>query len=331
MTDIVVPRFIRASATDPWVNMAWEEYLLHHVPEGGVIFYLWQVQDTVMLGKHQNAWKECDFSRLERDGGKLARRISGGGAVFQDLGTINFTFIAAKNVYDQEKQLRTVLNAVRRLGVDAAFTGRNDLTVNGRKFSGNAFCVTSRGVLHHGTLLINTDLAKMSAYLRVSREKMALNGFASVRSRVVNLTEVNSRITVDTVAQALRDSYTAVYGRGIDDAPLVPHPAEFRHLYAKHASWRWRYGESPEFAITYRHRFAWGELDINLNVEDGVITEVKIYSDALDSRLIDHLTVILRGIPFRKDAVLEKMAAEATPGEANIFGEIGAWLNTRLA
>lgn len=160
----------KSDSLDPWYNLAVEEILLDTVRDG-FILYLWQNRDTVVIGKNQNPWKECRVRMLEKDGGYLARRLSGGGAVFHDLGNLNFTFLMNRSDYDLEKQVNVILTAVRSLGIPAEKNGRNDLVINGRKFSGNAFCFRKNSAYHHGTILVSSSLEKMTKYLQVPEEK----------------------------------------------------------------------------------------------------------------------------------------------------------------
>ena len=161
---------IESGCFNPYQNMGLEEYLMYQAGEDECILYLWQNERTVVIGRNQNAWKECRTKELEADGGYLARRLSGGGAVFHDLGNLNFTFLARRCNYDVDKQTDVVLEAVRRLGLSACKSGRNDITINGCKFSGNAYYSTGDCCYHHGTILMHADQEQMEKYLHVSRE-----------------------------------------------------------------------------------------------------------------------------------------------------------------
>ncbi len=302
----MIGRLVQSSCFDPWYNLAIEEYLLNHVPKGEVIMYLWQNDNTVVIGKHQNAWKECACEALESEGGRLARRLSGGGAVYHDLGNLNFTFVMDRNLYDLDCQLQVLLQAVRSLGIKAEFSGRNDLVVEGMKFSGNAFCFKSKTAFHHGTLMIDMNFEKLARYLQVSGGKFAAGGIdvPSVRSRVVNLASLNPGITIDSVKQSLIKSFKALYGNLAEEIDARFPEQILRMLYEKYASWEWRYGETPLFEISFDHKLAWGRIELGLRVEDGVIKNAPIYSDAMDCDLIEELSAALQGIPFKKDAMI---------------------------
>ncbi|MEG0693587.1 MAG: lipoate--protein ligase family protein, partial [Oscillospiraceae bacterium] len=167
---------IQSTKTEPYQNLALEEYLLHHVDEGECILYLWQNRQTVVVGRNQNCWKECKVEELKKDGGYVVRRLSGGGAVFHDLGNLNFTFLVRQEDYNLDRQLQVILKAVQKLGIRAEKSGRNDITVNGQKFSGNAFYSTNGHCYHHGTLLLNVDMENLTQYLNVSTEKLQSKG-----------------------------------------------------------------------------------------------------------------------------------------------------------
>ncbi|WP_205124845.1 lipoate--protein ligase family protein, partial [Akkermansia muciniphila] len=181
---MIKPYFVAAPGTDPVENLALEAALLEQVLEGECILYLWQNQCTLVIGRNQNCQRECRLQLLEGDGGTLVRRLSGGGAVYHDLGNLNFTFLAREPVFHVAKQLSVILQAVQSLGINAQVSGRNDLTIEGRKFSGNAFYQMGERRYHHGTILVDVDGAKLKRYLNVSPEKLRSKGVQSVQSRV---------------------------------------------------------------------------------------------------------------------------------------------------
>ncbi|MDH7578731.1 MAG: lipoate--protein ligase [Bacillota bacterium] len=322
---------ILSSSHDPWYNLALEEYLLNRISENQVFLYLWQNEDTVVIGKHQNAWKECLWQELENDGGKLARRLSGGGAVFHDLGNLNFTFLIDRKLYNLESQMQVVIRAVENLGIDAEFSGRNDLTAGGKKFSGSAFYFKAGAALHHGTLLINTDLEKLVRYLQVSREKIISKGVDSVRARVVNLSELNPGVTVEAALENMKKSFAEFYGGPPEEIQAVPVGEDFERLYRKHASWEWRYGETPQFDLSLSNRFAWGGIEIGLRVRNGYITSAVIYSDALDCETIEALAGNLGGLPLRSGDIVKKLdEIAAGGGERLMIEDLKSWLLSKL-
>ncbi len=192
--------------TNPYRNLAVEESLLQWIKPGQCVLYLWQNERTVVIGKNQNAIAECNVPMLEHDGGHLARRISGGGAVFHDLGNLNFTFVTTAEDYQAAKQTEVILRALHQLGIPAERNGRNDLTLHGRKFSGHAYYKGKRSCFHHGTLMLQVDLEMLSAYLRPSPLKLSARMVSSVRSRVINLCDEKPSLTTDLLKQALQEA-----------------------------------------------------------------------------------------------------------------------------
>ena len=214
----------RAGGTDPYENLALEEALLDRVSPGELILYLWQNERTVVIGRNQNPWKECRTALLAEEGGRLARRLSGGGAVFHDLGNLNFTFLMAAEDYDLPRQLTVLERACQSLGIPAQRSGRNDLLADGRKFSGNAFYKHNGKAYHHGTLMVDVDLEKVQRYLSPSKAKLAAKGVDSVRSRVVNLREFVPTLTVAQLAAALVAALADVYNAARAICPLGESP-----------------------------------------------------------------------------------------------------------
>ena len=325
-------KVIRTRTFDPWWNLAVEEFLLNHLPEGQCILYLWQNQNTVVIGRNQNAWRECRTELLENEGGKLARRLSGGGAVYHDDGNLNFTFLMRKEDYDFGRQLEVILSAVKSLGIHAEKSGRNDITSDGRKFSGNAFYFTRTSAYHHGTILVSSDFTKLSRYLQVSKEKIVSKGIASVQSRVVNLTEINPSLTVDMATDALINAFARVYGCRpvISDGAKDIDTEAVQKLRDKYASWEWRYGQTPKFDITLETRFPWGGIEMGLNLENGRVVSSKVYSDAMDEAFISMLPAVLERCPFSFHNLADRIRTSFAAGSnRDIAEDIAAWLEEK--
>ena len=356
----------RAGGTDPYENLALEEALLNRVGEGELILYLWQNERTVVIGKNQNPWKECRTALLAEEGGHLARRLSGGGAVFHDLGNLNFTFLMPAQDYDLPRQLTVIQRACRSLGIPAERSGRNDLLADGRKFSGNAFYKHNGKAYHHGTLMVDVDLDRVQRYLSPSKAKLAAKGVESVRSRVVNLREFVPTLTVEQLADALIAALAEVYSEGtgnreqgtgdrqqatgnetpvgavIDRPPIhenlpdlslrdqsadwswqsvSPGPVQMLNvddpdllsLTEKYASDAWLYGPKLPFTLSVEDRFPWGGIELQLNVNEGVIQTAKVYTDAMDETLAERLERRLIGSAFRGEALEERLQGAALP------------------
>lgn len=297
-----------SSSTNPYLNLAVEEYLLETVKPNQLILYLWQNERTVVIGKNQNAWKECRFQELEADGGHLARRLSGGGAVFHDLGNLNFTFLMPSGDYDLSKQMSVILEAVRSLGIDAQKSGRNDVTVDGKKFSGNAFCQKGANSYHHGTLMLRVDTQKVARYLNVSEKKLRSKGVSSVTSRVCNLCDFIPELTREQMQQELLKALSHVYGfepEAMDDQNFDT--KRVMSLYSRYSSWDWLYGRKIPFTWLREERFDWGEIQLQLNIDNGIIEDAALYSDSLDECFIERIAPCLKGCRFEPDAVLNRL------------------------
>lgn len=319
---------IRVCETDnlvPYRNLALEEYLMDTVPDGVCILYLWQNRNTVVVGRNQNCWKECRVRDLETDGGFLVRRLSGGGAVYHDLGNLNFTFLVHTADYDLERQLEVILRAVSSLGIGAEKSGRNDITVDGRKFSGNAFYFNAGRAYHHGTLMIDVDTNKVAKYLNVSADKIRSKGVKSVRSRVTNLINYRPGLTVPLMKQKLAEAFGEVYGR----RPVFLTPAdidagEVETRRKKFASPDWIYGKDMPFQAQVSHRFAWGGVDLRLRVENRTVTDAQIFSDAMDEAFISRIPAVLRGCAFSAGVMASRLedTFASDPVRANFAGDL---------
>ena len=297
----------QGTSFDPHYNLAVEKRLLESVEPGCCILYLWQNQNTVVIGKNQNAWKECRTALLNEEDGTLARRLSGGGAVFHDLGNLNFTFLMPQAEYDLDRQFAVITEAVGLLGVQAERSGRNDVLSEGRKFSGNAFYKNGKQAYHHGTLLVDVDMDKLSRYLNPSKAKLQAKGVDSVRSRVVNLKEMNPEITIEKLKAAMATAFEKVYALPcsmLDDQMLDRDAIEL--LRQRNASWDWNYGPRLPFSVEFEERFPWGGLQICLQIENGHVLRATVYSDAMDWSVAPKLEELLTGCRFAKTDLISR-------------------------
>lgn len=323
----MMQRFVIESPfTDPYRNLALEEWLLAHTGPEDVILYLWQNQRTVVIGKNQNAWKECHITALEADGGHLARRLSGGGAVYHDLGNLNFTFLAQKPHYDVSRQMDVILTALGLLGIAAEKSGRNDILVDGRKVSGNAFYEHAGRCYHHGTLLMQTDGAQMARYLNVSPDKLKSKGVASVRARVTNLVDVCPKLDARMLKRALCEAFDRIYGgRACTRSVADVDQAEWQALEARYRSWEWNYGRRFAFDRSFSQRFSWGGVEIQFAIADGRVKDAEVYADALLPAFIDALAPALIGVRYEAAALAE--AVRGLPCKTGaVRDELADWL-----
>ena len=290
---------------DPAQNLAIEEALLLRQAAAPALF-LWQNAHTVVVGCSQNAWKECRTALLEQEGGRLVRRSTGGGAVYHDLGNLNFSFVMPKGIYDVSRQLQVIRSAVSAFGIETVSSGRNDIVLkeSGAKFSGNAFRITQSTGLHHGTILMDVDMARLGRYLAPSPEKLKAKGVESVRARVGNLKDSAPAITIDLLKEAVRNAFISQYGPSEpfaweDVLDLVQTGA----LREKYQSWDWTYGRTPRFDITLSERFPWGQVELLLSLKDGRVTGAQCYTDAMDTDLAQRVCGLLMGSVFASSAL----------------------------
>ncbi|QIB69835.1 lipoate--protein ligase [Aminipila butyrica] len=271
---------------NPYFNLAFEEYLVGRRRPHEQILYLWQNQNTVVIGRNQNPWKECNLEELNRLGGQLVRRLSGGGAVYHDLGNLNFTFISPDGVDQIHRNMEVILQALSLNGISADFSGKNDILAEGFKISGNAYFLEEDTLCHHGTLLLDVDFEKLSRVLTVSPKKLQSKGIDSVKSRVKNLKEFNNKISLDSLQQDLIQTFTSKAEvwqiNQISEEEIQADLPEILELKNRYESWGWSYGSSPEFNVELSEHFPWGEVTLYLTILDGIIEKVTVATDSLN-------------------------------------------------
>lgn len=306
----------RTAETNPHRNLAVEQYLLENVQQETCILYLWQNRRTVVIGRNQNALRECRTTQLEADGGFLARRLSGGGAVFHDLGNLNFTFLVNKEDYDLQRQLSVIVEACRAMGIPAECSGRNDVLSEGRKFSGNAFYEHRGKSYHHGTLLVDVDMENMSRYLCPSAAKLQAKGVQSVRSRVVNLKELKPDLTIAEMARRMEEAFCKVYG--LEAEHLDESGFDLGYIDAlaeRNGSWEWLHGQNLPCTMAFGERFAWGEIDLQILAAEGLVRQAAVYTDAMDWRLAPELEKALAGSRMQLGELQGRIRAAALDGQ----------------
>ena len=296
-----MPQIVVSNQDNPYLNLAVENYLLSQPDVGGALLYLWQNRRTVVIGQNQNPFAECNVERLEADGGYLMRRRTGGGAVDHDLGNLNFSFILPESGYDVTRQLSVMQHAVEAFGLHTEVSGRNDVLCEGRKFSGNAFSRGGINRLHHGTILIRTDVAELQRYLIAKPAKLHKHGVASVQSRIVNLSELVDSITAEALKPLLVEAFEQEYGKAerLDFDAIALRP-EVKSLRDEFASDQWKYGRWRTFRTQRHAQYEWGEVDLAVTVDEaaGRIDEVLIASDSLNPEAIALAERMLKHAPL---------------------------------
>ncbi|MDP8100809.1 lipoate--protein ligase [Phocoenobacter atlanticus] len=304
-------RIMISDITDPWFNLATEDWIFSELDADCHTLFLWRNAETVVIGRNQNPWVECRTDKMEQDSVYLARRQSGGGAVFHDLGNTNFTFLSPKQDYNQQANFNIIINALKTLGIEATCSGRNDILVDNKKISGSAFKHKIDRSFHHGTLLVNTNMTKLSDYLNPHPLKLAAKGIKSVRSRVANLIEYNPHINHQIICNAIIESFCQHYGQTVEVEILDKNELETNnHLnkyYEMMADWEWRFGKTPEFTHQMETRFDWGIVDLHLNVKNAMISDVTIFSDALDVNLIEAIKTSLINCNYQIEAIKQAL------------------------
>lgn len=314
--------FVENFNTDPYRNHALEEWLMENYEED--CFMLWRNQKAILLGRNQNVYSELNLPYVRERGIKVVRRITGGGAVFTDEGNIMFTFVSQggrKNFTDFRRFAEPVLSALRDLGVPAEFTGRNDMVIKGKKFSGNAQCVYGGKLLHHGTLMYSADTGEMEKALKVSGLKLRDKGVASVKSRVTNISE---HLPLPMDIEEFRAYLLGGVMKNTGGArPLRLSEEDWDAVKAKtagkHATPEWIYGHNPAFNARRETKFPGGIIQIHLDVARGRLENIRIFGDFFGDKDVENIETALAGTLYETEAVRDALA-DFSIGE--YFGDV---------
>ena len=307
--------YLESTSTDPYYNLALEQVVFDGPGQRETCCMLWQNDNTIVVGKHQNTLQEVNMAYVQEHGVRVARRLSGGGAVYHDLGNVNFTFIAPHEGAEMNFSsfCRPVAAALARLGVTAQISGRNDMTIDGKKFSGNSQYVKHGRVMHHGTILYDSDLSVVGQALRVPEDKITSKGLRSVRSRVTNVRPyVKKDLPTGAFLAELRQALWEMYP--MEPLELTPEQkAEAEHLRATlYSTWEWNFGASPACQIVKKRRIeGCGQLEVHLDVEQGALKTLQFYGDYFSMEEPEELARQLLGCPLEEAALRRRLADTA--------------------
>ena len=301
---------VTTESVNPAFNLAMEEYLLKQKKEE--IFFLWRNSPSIIIGKNQNAYSEIDVDYVKEKNITVIRRLTGGGAVFHDLGNINFTFIA--NVTDTDdisfqRFTAPIINYLNTLGAPAQFSGRNDIAIDGQKISGNAQTKYKNRFMHHGTLLFGTDMTDLSKALTVNPLKIASKGIKSVRARVTNIqSHISGDMDVTGFMEGLYDYMEREYPEATPYVFTEDDIDAIEKLYKeKYSTWGWNFGENPDYTFKKCAKFDGGLIEITMTVKDEVIESIAIYGDFFAYGEMDELNSQLKGVTHNEDAIRRRL------------------------
>jgi len=298
--------------TDPSVNLALEEYSVRNLDTSNNYLLLYINEPSVIIGKHQNTIEEINTKYVKEHGVHVIRRISGGGAVYHDEGNLNFSFItkhSQKSIHNFKLFTEPVIKTLQNLGINAVLNGRNDITVNEKKISGNAQFTDTKSMFSHGTLLFNSDLDSVVKVLNVKLDKIESKGIKSIKSRVGNIKDfIREEMSIGEFRIKLLDSVFEEY----DSIPVYElNEDEWEKVYelseSKYKTWEWNYGRSPEFNIQKINRFNFGQIDARIHVKDGVIEDISIYGDFLGLGNMADIEKRLRKAKYEKKYLSESL------------------------
>lgn len=298
-------RIIDLESTNPYKNLASEYAYYTNLKEDEVIFLLWQNSPCVVMGRNQNVYQELDLEYINKEAILPVRRFTGGGAVYHDLGNLNFTFISSMKNKDMDKWMAIVLGALEKSNIRGKLDGRNDLTVDGKKFSGMAFIEDDEKFMVHGTLMVDLDLSVLEKCLTPDISKFTGKGIKSVRYRVLNLKDLDKDLDINTLKENLIASFKDFYPLSKEEAHQLQ-DGEIE-TYKKISEDQWIFGKNEKAHIERRYYHKDKPLDFEFWIENDIIKNVKVYSDSLDLKALEALKSSLEGEKYSKIHIEEKI------------------------
>lgn len=299
--------------TDPRINLAIEEYLLRELTMDEPLLLFYVNEPSVIIGRNQNTLEEIDYDYVNEKGIHVVRRLSGGGAVYHDLGNLNFSFITTdqKDIHRFDRFTEPVIRALRNLGVDAGLQGRSDIFANGKKISGNAQYASRGRMFSHGTLLFDSDLEEMLKAINPRQEQIESSAVQSVRNFVVNIRELlPQQMTIDELKQAIIDEVFGTFKYPTYDLEETDWEKIQLIVEERYSNWEWNFGRSPRFNVQKSERLPIGKIDLRIDVEKGHIKDMKIFGDFMGHRDINELESMLIGVRYDPDALAEVLKGQ---------------------
>ena len=299
-------RYLRNNHTDPYFNMAFDEYCLEQLTIDEPVFFLWQNRPSVIMGANQEVHTEVNLDYLKENNISLVRRVTGGGAVYHDFGNLNYTIVGRSDDLERDypEYTRYMLQALQKLGVQATMSGRNDILVEGRKVSGFAKRVCKNRLMIHGTLMFDVDIDKLTQVLCPPATKLQSKGIASVRSRVANLSEYLPEIPDISL---FKQQLERILSNNYTDQEWILSPEDIQNIeqlaHDKFERWEWIYGHSPRATLNFSEKLTCGTVHIHLNIAENRITSCKLGGDFIGNLPTNELENALTGLPYDRDSI----------------------------